>query len=112
MRYTQLTREERYQIYILKQTGHDQREMADTLERDKSTISREIRRNRGLRVYRPKQAHAFVVARRHMKVRPRIDSQLWSHIETLIRQEWSPEQIASRLEMEQRGRISHEWIYQ
>ncbi|MEO2053934.1 MAG: helix-turn-helix domain-containing protein, partial [Nitrospira sp.] len=41
MRYTQLTQGERYQIYILKQTGHNQREMADTLERDKSTISRE-----------------------------------------------------------------------
>jgi IS30 family transposase len=112
MGYAQLTQEERYQIYILKKTGHNQREMADTLERNKSTISRELRRNSGLRGYRPRQAHAFVEARRHMKVRLRIDSQRWSQIETLIRQEWSPEQIASRLEMEKGGRISHEWIYQ
>lgn len=112
MSYTQLTQGERYQIYILTKTGHKQKEIADTLERDKSTISRELCRNRGLRGYRPKQAHAFFVARRHMKVRPRIDSQIWQRIEMLIRQEWSPEQITKRFEMEKGVRISHEWIYQ
>jgi len=54
--YTQLTREERYQIYALKQAGHQQSEIAKMLDRHKSTISRELRRNRGLRGYRPKQA--------------------------------------------------------
>lgn len=92
MRYTQLTREERYQIYILKKTGHKQQEIAQMLQRDKSTISRELRRNKGFRSYRPKQAHDRAVARRFMKTRPRIDDQVWQGIETLIRQEWSPEQ--------------------
>lgn len=111
MRYTQLTREERYQIYILKKTGHKQQEIAQMLQRDKSTISRELRRNKGFRSYRPKQAHDRAVARRFTKTRPRIDDQVWQGIETLIRQEWSPEQITSRLEMEKGMRISHEWIY-
>jgi len=62
--YTQLTREERYQIYALKQAGHRQSEIAEMLGRHKSTISRELRRNRGLRGYRPKQAHRLALARR------------------------------------------------
>jgi len=44
--YTQLTQEERYQIYILNKAEYCQTEIAELLERDKSTISRELRRNR------------------------------------------------------------------
>jgi len=111
MRYTQLRQEERYQIYILKKIGQKQKEIADMLGRYKSTISREIRRNRGLRGRRPKQAHSFAEARHSAKVRPRIDNPTWQRIEALIRQEWRPEQITRRIEMEQGVRISHEWIY-
>jgi IS30 family transposase len=52
--YTQLTQEKRYQIYILKKAEYSQAQIAVLLERDKSTISRELMRNRGLRDYRPK----------------------------------------------------------
>ncbi|MEA2079227.1 MAG: helix-turn-helix domain-containing protein [Pseudomonadota bacterium] len=55
----QLTQEERYQIYILKKAEYSQAEIAELLERDKSTISRELRRNRGLKGYRPRQAHSL-----------------------------------------------------
>jgi len=99
--YTQLTREERYQIYALKQAGHQQSEIAEMLGRHKSTISRELRRNRGLRGYRPKQAHRLALARRSAKVCARFDSPIWRQIKVLIRQDWSPEQIAGRLEAEQ-----------
>lgn len=40
MNYTYLTREERYQIYALKNAGHTQIEIANALERSLSTISR------------------------------------------------------------------------
>ena len=33
-------------------------------------------------------------------------------VEKLIRQEWSPEQVAGRIDMERGVSISHEWIYQ
>ena len=36
--YTQLTQEQRYQIYILKQAGYNQAQIAEMLERDKSTL--------------------------------------------------------------------------
>ena len=51
--YTQLTQEERYQIEALLKRGHHQSGITDALNRDKSTISREVGRNRGLRGYHP-----------------------------------------------------------
>ncbi len=110
--YTQLTQEERYQIYALKKAGHSQTEIATLLERDKSTISRELRRNRGQKGYRPKQAHKLALGRRYDKAQVRIDRQVWQQVEALIRDEWSPEQIVGRIAMEQGISISHEWIYQ
>ena len=99
--YTQLTREERYQIYALKQADHRQAEIATILGRDKATISRELRRNRGLRGYRPKQAHCLARERRSAKIRPRFSGSVWRQVKKLIRQHWSPEQIAGRLKTEQ-----------
>ena len=60
---TQLTQEERYQIEALLKMGHHQSEIAVVLNRDKSTISREVRRNRGLRGY--PEAGASAGAPRH-----------------------------------------------
>ena len=110
--YTQLTQEERYQIYILKKAEYSQAQIARLLKRHKSTISRELRRNRGLKGYRPQQAHNLALARRYDKAPPRISSQVWQQVEALIREEWSPEQVAGRIAMEQGVSISHEWIYQ
>ncbi|MDP5211424.1 helix-turn-helix domain-containing protein, partial [Microbulbifer sp. 2205BS26-8] len=52
MSYHQLTEEERYQIYVLLKAEHNQKEIAALLGRSPSTISRELKRNRGLRGYR------------------------------------------------------------
>ena len=112
MSYTQLTHEERYQIYILKKAEYDQTQIAELLGRNKSTISRELRRNLGLRGYRPDQAHNLALLRRYDKAQPRIGDQVWQLVEALIREEWSPEQVVGRVAMEQGVSISHEWIYQ
>ena len=61
--YTQLTREERYQIYALKTAGHNQAKIAQIIGRHKSTVSRELSRNCGLRGYRPRQANNFALTR-------------------------------------------------
>jgi len=110
--YTQLTQEERYQIYALKKAGHIQAEIAEIIGRDPGTISRELCRNRGLKGYRPQQAHNLALTRRYDKAQPRIDSQVWQLVEALLREEWSPEQVVGRVAMEQGVSISHEWIYQ
>jgi IS30 family transposase len=57
MSYTQLTQGQRYQIKAQLEIGCPQVEIAQALGVAKSTISRELRRNRGQRSYRPKQAH-------------------------------------------------------
>ena len=47
MNYTQLTQEQRYQIYSLKKIAHSQTEIAACIGVHKSTIGRELRRNQG-----------------------------------------------------------------
>ena len=110
--YTQLTQEERYQIEALLKMGHPQSRIAVVLKRHKSTISREVRRNRGLRGYRPKQAQRLALARREAKARLRIAPETWERVESLLCEDWSPEQVSGWLSQEQGLRVSHEWIYQ
>jgi len=109
--YHQLTQEQRYQIYALKKTGHTGSEIAEVIGVHKSTVSRELRRNRGGRGYRPQQAHELASMRRQKSV-PRITAEGWAVVESLLSQDWSPEQISGRLKKEQKVCISHEWIYQ
>jgi len=112
MSYTHLTREERYQIAALKKMGHSQRQMARVLRRDPATISRELRRNRGGRGWRPAQAQRVAEARQSARERTRLGLAVWAEVERLLALCWSPEQIAWRLWHEQEVAISHEWIYQ
>jgi IS30 family transposase len=110
--YTQLTREQRYQIHALVKTGQNQTQMATVVGVHKATISRELRRNRGLRGYRPHQAHRLAQARQGPKRRTRLAPTTWQQVEALVREAWSPEQIHGRLQREHGQTISHEWMYQ
>jgi IS30 family transposase len=78
---------------------------------DKSTISRELKRNHGQRGYRPKQAHNLAMSRRKQGQR-RIQAETWALIEAKIRLDWSPEQISGWLLKHDGIQVSHEWIYQ
>jgi len=109
--YAQLTQAQRYQIYALTKTGHSSSEIAEVIRVHKSTVSRELKRNRGQRGYRPQQAHSRAVERRQKAI-PRITAEIWAVVEGLLRQDWSPEQISGRLKKERAICISHEWIYQ
>ena len=111
MNYTQLTREQRYQIYALMKAGHNQTRIAILVGCHKSTISRELRRNRGQKGYRPYQADELAYDRQCDAYRSRIAWQTWQQVERLLRQEWSPEQIAGRLKLEKQPTVSHECIY-
>jgi len=111
MNYSQLTRERRYQIYALKRAGQNQTQIALVIGCHKSTISRELRRNCGAKGYRPQQADEMAFDRQCDAYRSRIAWQTWQQVEQLLRQDWSPEQIAGRLKLEQRPTVSHECIY-
>lgn len=110
MHYTQLTYEQRYQIYALMKIGHAQHEIAKEVGVHKSTISRELRRNVGGRGYRPKQAHQFAVSRSKRR-QPRISEDHWELVKERIRFDLSPEQVSNDLKKIGLN-ISHEWIYQ
>jgi len=92
--------------------GLTQLKIAEEIGVHKSTISRELKRNRGGRGYRPKQANEFAKERHQAKVRPRIDGNTWAFIERLICKEWSPEQISGWMKKNMGIAVSHEWIYQ
>src|SRR5260221_1696690 len=111
MNYTQLAREQRYQINVLKKAGHNQSHIAAMIGCHKSTISRELRRNRGQKGYRHYQADELAYSRQCDAYRSRIAWQTWQQVERLLRQDWSPEQITGHLKRAQQPSVSHEWIY-
>lgn len=116
MDYMHLTEEERYQIDDLKREGFSQADIAERLGRSPSTLSRELRRNRGERGYRPGQAHQKAIERlteRGKSNARRASMGAWEYAkQQLVNEQWSPEQIAGRLELEGQETISHETIYQ
>ncbi len=113
MKYTHLTQDERYQIAILSKAGHDRSDIARVMNRDKSSICREMKRNRGERGYRPKQAHEFSQARmRACENGPRVAPETWAIVDVKLGETWSPEQISGYLRANGQTTVSHESIYQ
>lgn len=111
--YKQLTSEQRYQISGLKKAGLKQSQIAGEVGVDKSTISRELRRNKGQRGWRPKQAQELRDERRRDCTNAtRFTQEDWDGVKALIQQDMSPDQAAERLALEGGLRISHETIYQ
>lgn len=113
MSYSQLTENERYQIDALKKVGFTQKEIADQLGRSPSTISRELKRNRGLRGYRPAQAQRLSDGRRaeaHKAIK--LTDEVKSWIDQLIRQELSPQQVVDYLRKHKKVSLHHETVYQ
>lgn len=113
MNYSQLAENERYQIYALKRAGLTQKEIADQLQRSPSTISRELKRNCGLRGYRPAQAQRLSDNRRitaHKAIKVSAIVKAW--IEQLVRQELSPQQVVAYLERHKGLSLHHETVYQ
>lgn len=113
--YHHVTRDIRSQIYALKSTGTSLRKIATIVGKHASSISREIERNTGGRGYRYKQADIKATERRSKASRTpkKLTPPLIAIIEEkILKEEWSPEQIAGRLEKEGIANISYETIYQ
>lgn len=103
MGYQRLTREDRYQIAALKKSGLGVREIAEQLERAPSTISRELKRNGGWMGYDGQIAHDWAKARRKETLSGpplKICGDLESRVREKLGLQWSPEQIAGRLQLE------------
>ena len=110
--YTHLALHQRYQIVALLKLKATQTRMAEILGVHKSTISREIRRNRGRFRYAAAQAHRLALHQRLDKGLRRIEDCTWALVEDRMRSEqWSPEQISGYLAREHGICVSHESIY-
>ena len=57
-------------------------------------------------------AQALAAARQQGRAKPRIKPATWATVESLLRQQWSPEQISGWLKLERQEGVSHERIYQ
>jgi len=108
MSYTQLTEEARYQIFALVEAGQTQTQIAMIIGCHKSTISRELTRNRTKTGYWPGHAQAAAKRRRRQSHQPRISLKTWQTVEQLLSQDWSPQQISGRLRLERQPSVSPE----
>lgn len=111
--YRQLSIEERCEIARLHEGGQSIQKIAAALDRQPSTISRELKRNSGSKVgYRPSYAQQQAAARRWSGSRLERNEALREQILDHLADGWSPEQVAGRLAREHgRTVISHETIY-
>ena len=122
MSYTHLALEERYVIYHLVLYGLSLREIGRRLNRHHVTISREIKRNRP--TYADDAVYWHEAAQEYADRRKRLprhcmrqsNAKLVRYVKCKLRQDWSPEEIASRLVIDYPNnglmRISPEAIYQ
>jgi len=112
-----LTLEEREIIAHMHRAGKLQTQIAERLGRSKSTVSRELRRNRSRNGYwavaaqrkagRRRSERPWVAKMQRLEVR--------RYVRERLRQRWSPDQIAGRSRSDfphdRRQQISHQTIY-
>ena len=111
--YKQLTSEQRYTISVLLQNRTKQKEIAKAINVSPSTVSREIRRNSGVRGrYNWETAQANAVQTKRKKPgNHSIDKEVMEEAKhLLVTEQWSPEQISGVLAKDGKY-ISHETIY-
>lgn len=109
--YNRLTREQRYSIETMNDSGYGPTAIARTIGVHPSTVSRELRR------LGDEVPYCYVAADQQAKDRqgkgPSIDESLLTIVEGKLREEqWSPEQMSGWIRKEGLGSISHETIYQ
>lgn len=111
--YVQLTLEDRCEIARRRADGQSIRKIAAALDRQPSSIAREIRRNSGRKVgYKPTYAQEQTRARRWKGSKLARSPELQKIVLDRLAKGWSPEQIAGRLTREDAPeRASYETIY-
>ena len=111
--YHHLTEVERYQIQAHLRVGMNAASIAEQMDRPRSCISREIRRNGGGAGYQAQHAQARYreQLRSKGKLRQRWHAAFHDALVPLLREGWSPEQISGVFRGSECA-VSHEWLYQ
>ena len=113
MKYKQLTSEQRYTISVLLQNKTKKKDIAKAINVSSSTITRELKRNSGVRGhYNWETAQANAIRTKRKKPgNHSVDDAIKEEVRRiLISEQWSPEQISGALAIKGK-RISHETIY-
>ena len=111
--YKHLTSEQRYTISVLLQNRMKQKDIAKAINVSPSTVSREIRRNSGIRGrYNWETAQANAIRTKRKKPgNHSVDDAIKEEAKLLlVTEQWSPEQISGALAKEGKY-ICHETIY-
>jgi IS30 family transposase len=113
MRYKQVTERERYIISFALARGVSKVAIARELNRSRSTIQREISRNRLKNgFYKPYLAHQISGYRRkRSRWKSHFTKAEWALVYAMIRVECSPEQVAARLDKEGLVKMHYVTIY-
>jgi len=114
MKNKHLTSIQRNQIEVLLQTNTPVKKVAQLLDTDRSTLYREIKRNKRKRSYSASYAQQLSTERKERFGRKR---KLTISIEKLIvekltEEQWSPKQIVGHCKLNNIPMVSHERIYQ
>jgi IS30 family transposase len=106
-----MTEVERQQVYRWEREGKGMGEMARLLGRAASTVSRELRRNKGEKGYRPKQANEKAKQRAHREGPRKWNEAMKEEVEAGLKKGWPPEIISQRARKEGRPMVCRETIY-
>jgi len=110
---TQLTLLKRYQIAAFLAVEKMQKDIAVAVATSQATISRELQRNGGRESYDPDKAHQRMTGlRQAAQKRVKMTFRVIRWLESKIRLEWSPEQVANGMHAALGVSVSHERIYQ
>lgn len=112
---SQLTREQRYTISVMYRQGISRKKIAETIGKDKSVVSREIKRNSDEKgEYRFSYAQEQADLRKERLSQPRkFTGEVQNRIERYMRKfQWSPEQIVGYCRLKSYAMVSVERIYQ
>jgi len=110
-----ITESQRYTISCMLNQGFNQTQIAQAIGKNKSVISRERKRNSDARSgqYEHELAHRKYLTRQKKKAKYiRFTPKIQLEIETLIQEDFSPEQVVGILKKKGKATVSVERIYQ
>jgi transposase, IS30 family len=110
-----VTLQQRYTIAVMLQQNYKQIEIARAIGKDKSVVSREIKRNCDKRSgeYRFDLAERKRISRQRERERSsKLTDSVVNEMIAKLENNWSPEQITNRCKKEGIEMVSHERIYQ
>ncbi len=110
-----ITYEQRYTISCMIKENYTKTEIAKAIGKSKSVVGREIARNKDGRSgeYKHDLAHKKYIQRKKNKPQNiRFTEQIRQDVETLLCEDYSPEQVVGTLKKQNKAHVSIERIYQ